>query len=49
MNSHTYCMLLHLSQLLNCIIPFAGIVVPIVLWAINKDKSTEVDQHGKIV
>ena len=44
-------MLIHLSQLLNFAsagVPFLGIVVPIVLWAIAKDRSPQVDLHGKI-
>ena len=48
MKPNTYCMLLHLSQLLNFCAPPCGIVIPIVLWALGKDKSTEVDLHGKI-
>ena len=46
---NTYCMLLHLSQLLNFCFPPCGIIVPIVMWAIGKDKSAQVDQHGKII
>jgi len=49
MKPDTYCMLLHLSQLLNFCAPPCGIVVPIVLWAIGKDKSPLVDWHGKNV
>ena len=45
----TYCMLLHLSQLLNFCAPPCGIIVPIVMWAIGKDNNTLVDQHGKVV
>ena len=48
MNLNTYCLLLHLSQFLNCVPPL-GYVVPVVLWVINKDKSPLVDQHGKVV
>jgi uncharacterized Tic20 family protein len=48
MKPNTYCMLMHLSQLLNCCPPF-GIIVPIVLWALGKDKNAQIDQHGKIV
>ena len=48
MPPNTYCMLLHLSQLAN-LMPGLGIVAPIVMWAIAKDKSPQVDQHGKIV
>ena len=49
MPENTFCMLLHLSQLLIFTIPGIGLAVPIVLWAINKDKSPLVDQHGKII
>jgi uncharacterized Tic20 family protein len=49
MKPDTYCMLLHLSQLLNVCVPSCGIIVPIVLWALGKDKSAQIDQHGKIV
>ena len=41
--------MLHLSQLFNFWVPPCGIVLPIVLWAIGKDKSPPIDQHGKIV
>lgn len=45
MTEDTWCMLLHLSQLLI----FAGgvgIVVPIVMWAISKDDSRAAARHG---
>lgn len=40
---------LHLSQLLNLVVPFAGIIVPIVLWQTQKDKMPALDAHGKMV
>ena len=52
MKPDTYCMLLHLSQLLNLLsacVPLLGVAVPIVLWAIAKDRSPQVNQHGKII
>jgi uncharacterized Tic20 family protein len=49
MKPNTYCMLLHLSQLLDCCAPPCGIIAPIVMWAIGKDKNVCVDQHGKVV
>ena len=52
MKPNTYCMLLHLSQLLNFLsagVPFFGAIVSMVLWIIGKDKSPQVDQHGKVV
>jgi len=46
MKPDTYCMLLHLSQLLGW--TYIGFAVPIVLWALGKDKSAQIDQHGKL-
>lgn len=46
---NTYCMLLHLSQLASFIIPGAGLVLPIVMWAANKDEHPPVHLHGLIV
>jgi len=42
-------LILHLSQLANMIIPSAGIIAPIVIWQINKDKMPALDAHGKMV
>lgn len=42
-------MFLHLSQLLNIIIPFGGIVAPVVLWQVKKDEIPALDAHGKMV
>ena len=47
MELNQYCMLVHLSQFSNFFIPFDGIVIPIVMWYVNKDEYVEVDQHGK--
>lgn len=47
MKVNEYCMLMHLSQFAGMIVPFAGIVMPIVMWTTNKDKSALVDEHGK--
>jgi len=47
MDEKTFCMLMHLSQFANYIFPFAGIVLPIVMWATNKDQSSKIDQNGK--
>lgn len=49
MELNTFCMLLHLSQLAGFIIPGAGFVLPIVMWATNKDQHKEVNLHGLIV
>jgi len=40
MDLNQYCMFMHLSQ-------FIGLLVPLVLWLINKKKDPSIDQHGK--
>jgi uncharacterized Tic20 family protein len=45
---NTYCMLLHLSQLSSIIVPGLGFIMPIIMWATNKDQSAEIDRHGKV-
>ncbi len=42
-------MFLHLSQLAGFIVPFAGLIVPILIWQMKKADLPEIDQHGKIV
>lgn len=44
-----YLMLMHLSQLAAFIIPFGGLILPIVMWATNKEHSKEIDDHGKVI
>lgn len=39
--------LLHLSQYCSLVVPFSGIVVPILLWSTYKENDPIVDQHGK--
>ena len=41
-------MFLHLSQLINIVLPPAGVVVPIVIWQIKKDEMPALDAHGKM-
>lgn len=48
MRSNTFNMLMHLSQLLN-FLPSVGIIIPIVMWALNKDGNPTVDAHGKVI
>ena len=45
---NTYCMLIHLSQLTSIIVPGLGFILPIVMWAVNKDKHQDIDMHGKV-
>ena len=49
MDMPTFLMLLHLSQLASFVIPLAGLVLPIVMWATNKDLDPRIDAHGKVV
>lgn len=47
MNTNTYLMLMHLSQLAGFFMVGLGFAIPIIMWAVNKDRSEEVDRHGK--
>lgn len=40
---------LHLSQLVNVILFPFGIIAPILIWQLNKDKIPGLDAHGKMV
>jgi uncharacterized Tic20 family protein len=40
-NENLYAVLMHLSQFISYII------IPLVMWIIGKDKSRNIDQHGK--
>ncbi|CAB0151074.1 hypothetical protein PSI9734_01489 [Pseudidiomarina piscicola] len=45
----TYAMLLHLSQFAGYLIPFAGLIVPLVMWLLKKDENPYIDAQGKVV
>ncbi|MDT0593316.1 DUF4870 domain-containing protein [Glaciecola petra] len=49
MEPRVFLLLMHLSQLAGVIIPFAGLVLPIVMWVTNKQESKEIDEHGKVI
>lgn len=40
---------LHLSQLAGFVIPFAGLIAPIVIWQVKKAYMPAIDPHGKVV
>jgi uncharacterized protein len=42
-------MFIHLSQFCGYVVPFAGLILPIVLWQIKKNDSEVIDQHGRVV
>ena len=39
----------HLSQLLNYITGFGGLIVPLIIWVTQKDKVESMDIHGKAI
>ena len=39
--------LTHLSQLITMVIGFGSLLVPLILWATQKDKVYTMDEHGK--
>ena len=47
METNQFCMLMHLSQFASFIVPFGGIIMPIVMWSTNKEQSDLVNEHGK--
>ncbi len=47
MTQNNYLMLMHLSLFTSFFTLFVGVVIPIILWAINKENNAEVDRHGK--
>ena len=40
-------MVMHLSQLLNFITGFGGIIVPLILWQVKKEEINNIDRHAK--
>ena len=47
--TNQWAMFLHLSLLAGFVIPFAGLVAPILIWQLKKAELPEIDIHGKIV
>ncbi|NLZ95181.1 MAG: DUF4870 domain-containing protein [Bacteroidales bacterium] len=47
MTQNNYLMLMHLSLFVSLFTLFVGLIIPIILWVINKENSAEVDRHGK--
>ncbi|MFC3093190.1 DUF4870 domain-containing protein [Alteromonas sediminis] len=49
MEQGTFLTLMHLSQLAGYLIPYAGLALPVIMWATNKDDSELIDRHGKVI
>ncbi len=47
--TRTWAMLLHFSLLAGFVVPFAGLIAPIVIWQLKKEQMPEIDAHGKMV
>jgi uncharacterized Tic20 family protein len=39
--------LTHLSQLITLAIGFGSLLLPLILWSVNKEKVYKMDEHGK--
>ncbi len=46
-SENTNAFLIHISAFTGYILPFANILVPLILWQTQKDKSSFLDHHGK--
>ncbi|KJD34268.1 tRNA modification GTPase [Tamlana nanhaiensis] len=42
-------MVTHLAQLLTYLTGFGGLIVPLIIWATQKDKVEGLDAHGKAI
>ncbi|WP_417847458.1 DUF4870 domain-containing protein [Thalassoglobus sp.] len=48
MKPNTWCMLMHLSQLLYGVVGI-GFIAPIVMWLMSKDQNAQADRHGAAI
>lgn len=39
--------LTHLSQLVTLLLGFGSLIVPLIIWATNKERVYQLDEHGK--
>jgi uncharacterized Tic20 family protein len=39
----------HLSQLLTVMTGFGGLIVPLIIWATQKNEINDLDEHGKAI
>lgn len=46
--TRTWAMFLHFSLLAGYVVPMAGLVAPIIIWQVQKDKLPGIDEHGKV-
>ena len=46
-SARQWAVILHLSQFAGYIVPFAGLLAPILIWQLKKDDVPGLDEHGK--
>lgn len=39
----------HLTQLLDYVTGFGGLIIPLIIWATSKDSIEKMDEHGKAI
>lgn len=39
----------HLTQLVTYLTGFGGLIVPLILWAVNKNKVQDMDEQGRMI
>ena len=44
-----WAMWIHFSQFAGILIPFAGLIVPVILWQAKRGEFPDLDPHGKAV
>jgi uncharacterized Tic20 family protein len=49
MEMKSFLTLLHLSQLAGLLIPYGGLILPLIMWLTNREEYPEIDPHGKII
>ncbi|MFN7737697.1 MAG: DUF4870 domain-containing protein [Pirellula sp.] len=49
MNGRNWAMLIHFSVFAGYVVPFAGLIAPILIWQLKKEEFPEIDAHGKEV
>jgi len=47
LSENSYIALMHISQFAGIIVPGLGFIVPVILWAMNKDYNAKVNSVGK--
>lgn len=48
-DANMWAMFLHLSLLAGFVVPFGGLIAPIIIWQVKKKDIPSIDEHGKVV